>query len=169
MKMIKFGVAIIGMLMSTTILAGTYDDATAALTAGTVTDTDCGVLSSAAKVNLSTGVVAALHCRSIYGDAIVGTCHTKGNVNPTTETCACNDVSATATPSYQKNISTCPGTCDAVTGAYTASDASGTDTVLLAGRKGFGASTSGGQLLSYSLGDTGLCDDTNLSAISLFP
>jgi hypothetical protein len=170
MKMIKFGVGVIGLLMSTTIFAvDVYNDTTAPLATGTVDPTDCGVLATAAKVNLSTGVIAALHCRSIWGDATVAACHGKGNVAPTSETCGCTNTGTSATPNYVKNITTCAGTCDVLTGAYTQSVEGQVDTVLLAGRKAFGSSTAGGQLLPYSLGDTGLCDNSNLAGIIIFP
>lgn len=168
MKMTKFGVAIIGLLMSTTLWAGAFDDATAPLT-GAVNTTDCGILASQAKVNLSTGVVAALHCRSIWGDAIVGACHSKGNVAPTNVDCTCSNVGTSATPNYKMNVSTCPGSCDS-TGGYVQSVVGEVDSVLLAGRKAYGSTTAGGQLSEYGLGDTGLCNDANLAGIdTLFP
>lgn len=169
MKMIKFGVAIIGVLMSSTLLAADmYKDTTADLVMGTVDPADCSALRDAAKVNLSTGVIAALNCRSIIGDGLIGTCHSKGNVKPSSVNCSCNDISTTAIPNYQMNISTCPGSCDSG-GNYVQSAPPAIDSVLVAGRKAFGASTGGGQLTSYSLGDTGLCDAANLKKVSLFP
>lgn len=171
-KMIKFGAGLVGLLMSATILAAgeDYNDQTTIMPGGAVDTIQCAILGTQVSLNLSSGVIAALHCRTIYGDAIVGTCHSSGNVNPTTETCGCNNISTTATPDYQKNISICPGTCDAITGTYTAADtATKVDKVLVAGRKAFGASTAGGQLQSYSLGDTGLCNGANLPGVSLFP
>ena len=97
MKKIKFGAGIAGLLMSAMAFAGTYDDATVALSSDIDND-DCAALAGVAKVNLSTNVIAAAHCRTVHGDVYVATCHAKGNVAPTTENCGCVDNSTTATP-----------------------------------------------------------------------
>jgi hypothetical protein len=147
-----------------------FTDATAPIAGATVDNLTCDPLGAQVSLNLSSGVVGALHCRSVFADAIVGTCHVTGNVTPTTVTCGCGPNTGTPlAPVFNANVSTCPGVCNQTSGTYTTSQPGVADTVLVAGRKAFGASTAGGTVATYSLGDTGTCTDGNLAGISLFP
>jgi hypothetical protein len=169
MKAIKITLGFIAVLFSASAFSE-YNDTTAALGGGTlVDDTTCSPLGAQVTLNRSTGVSGAIHCRSVFSDVIVGTCHSNGNVTPTSVVCGCGpDTGTPGNPVRNVNITTCPGTCD-TTGAYTETVLGVPDTVLVAGRKAFGATTAGGTVNTYSLGDTGLCNATNLQGVSVFP
>lgn len=147
MKNFIMGVAVVvGSIFAGNVLA---EGTALGVGGGVVTETDCVLLSSQVRINLSANVSGGYQCDEIDQDIRIATCHAAGSRQAGSEQCQQVGTETDGSPIFND-----------------ASCGSAADTFEIADFRGFVASSTGGSVSAQALG--GACGTDTVTALGIF-